>query len=78
MDILWMVSNALLNIHLHLLLRTVKYEPILLGDNEHIPPYQKTKCFLVKGRTVAGGASHNTPSALTSYVSGSTLTNTSA
>ncbi len=36
--------------------------------------HQKTKCFFVKGSVVAGGASHSTPSALTSYVSGSTET----
>lgn len=35
--------------------------------------YQNTQCFFVRGRVVAGGASHRTPSAFTSYVSGSTM-----
>jgi hypothetical protein len=38
----------------------------------HEAAYQNTQCFFVRGRTVAGGASHRTPSAFTSYVSGST------
>ena len=66
-------SDASLSIRISLCLNhsgQSKYNPITRDCRAQ--SHQKTKCFVVKGRTVAGGASQSTPSALTSYVSGST------